>query len=231
MVNITVFSDESGVFDKKHNDFYVFAGLVFIDDESIKVSRKMYKKAESTVRCSSDISSDVEIKACNISNAAKGSLFRSLNNFEKFGIVIDQKELVDDIFRSKMTKQRYLDSAFTLAVREKLDVMIRRRIIDPSKVNSLKFCIDNHSNTGDKIYEFRETLEETFKEGIINKEAVYYRKPLFSNLQSVQIEYCDSKKNVLIRASDIIANKLFFMAVNNDFTPLRNRNFDVVTRP
>ena len=40
-MNIYVYSDESGVFDRYHNDKFVFAGLIFLDKTSKdKMSRK-----------------------------------------------------------------------------------------------------------------------------------------------------------------------------------------------
>lgn len=32
-MNIFVYSDESGVFDNKHNDFFVFGGLIILGTE------------------------------------------------------------------------------------------------------------------------------------------------------------------------------------------------------
>ena len=32
-MNLFVYSDESGVFDHKHNDLFVFGGLVFLSKE------------------------------------------------------------------------------------------------------------------------------------------------------------------------------------------------------
>jgi len=45
-MKIYVYSDESGVFDKIHNDYFVFAGIIIIgDNDKIKWSNK-YISAE-----------------------------------------------------------------------------------------------------------------------------------------------------------------------------------------
>ena len=40
--------------------------------------------------------------------------------------------------------------------------------------------------------------------------------PLFPNMKSVDLDYCNSAKITLIRAADIIANKIYFETVNNN---------------
>ena len=42
-MNIYVYSDESGVFDRKHNDIYVFGGLILLGtEEKNKWSRRLF---------------------------------------------------------------------------------------------------------------------------------------------------------------------------------------------
>ena len=230
-MDIFVYADESGVFDKFHSDDFVFAGLVFLSKESADTCERKYKMAESVIRVTENITSNKEIKASNVSNRAKGKLFRSLNNEEKFGIVIDMRELIDDIFSSKKNKQRYLNNAFNFAIRAKFEDLINEKKIVPEKVERISFYIDDHSTNKDMKYEFKESLEETLQLGTINKETVYYRKPLFPRVRTIQVEYCDSKSNTLIRCADIVSNKLFHMTSNNDFSALQDRKFDVVFRP
>ena len=55
-MDIFIYSDESGVFDKKHNDFFVFGGLMFLSKDDKDNFNRKYLNAEKTVRKSESIS-------------------------------------------------------------------------------------------------------------------------------------------------------------------------------
>lgn len=79
-VNIFIYSDESGVFDKAHNEKFVFGGLIFLDKVSKDICCRQYSNAEKTIYTSGLIEFGKEIKAAKISNSNKNKLYRSLNN-------------------------------------------------------------------------------------------------------------------------------------------------------
>ena len=62
-MNIYVYSDESGVFDSKNNDYFVFAGIIFLSKESHEIWKRKYLSAERTIRKSEELSKEVEVKA------------------------------------------------------------------------------------------------------------------------------------------------------------------------
>ena len=128
-MNIFVYSDESGVFDKKHNDIFVFGGIILLSKESKEEWSRRYIHAENVIRKKEKFTKEKEIKATAISNSSKGKLYRSLNNIEKFGIIIHQKDLHDELFADKKVKQRYLDWAFKISVKRKFENMINRNLI------------------------------------------------------------------------------------------------------
>ena len=49
-MQLYVYSDESGVFDKIHNDIFVFGGLIFLDKENKDIFARRYLKAERDIR-------------------------------------------------------------------------------------------------------------------------------------------------------------------------------------
>jgi len=61
-LNIYVYSDESGVFDKAHNKIFVFGGLLFLSKEDKDVAVRKYIRAEKTIRKSSEKSKYVCIQ-------------------------------------------------------------------------------------------------------------------------------------------------------------------------
>ena len=61
-MNIFVYSDESGVLDKAHNDIFAFGGLVFLSKDEKDIASRKYHAAERIFRNSGDYG-NVEIKA------------------------------------------------------------------------------------------------------------------------------------------------------------------------
>lgn len=100
-MNIFVYSDESGVFDKVHNDIFVFGGTIFLSKTEKDIAARKYINAEHIIRNSEGKTCTGEIKACSISNAGKSKLFRSLNHCVKFGVVVNQKKSLIPFFKAK----------------------------------------------------------------------------------------------------------------------------------
>lgn len=214
-MNIFVYSDESGVLDKIHNKVFVFGGLVFLSKEDKDIACRKYIHAENTIRLSGDHGRTEEIKAATITPKEKGKLFRSLNGVFKFGVVVDQARVRDSIMAHKKSKQRYLDYAFKIGVKRLFQQLISDGFIDPDNVENMYFYVDEHTTATNGIYELRETLEEEFKYGIHNYNFSTFHPPLFPKMQSVQLKYCNSETVTLIRAADIVANRLYHDALHS----------------
>ena len=230
-MNIFVFSDESGVLDKVHNNYFVFGGLVLLSSDEKDSASRMYLNAEKSIRQSENLSNDSEVKAAVISNKAKGKLFRSLNSYEKFGIVIDQRKLHDRMFSSKKTKQRYLDWAYKYSIKKKLESLIKEGTIVPEEVENIYFYVDEHTTATDGRYELKESLEQEFKYGTYNFERLTFYSPIFPKLKRLELCFCDSKSKPLIRAADIVANRLYYGANSHNIKQVRRPNFHITTHP
>ena len=144
-MNIFIYSDESGVLDKQHHQFFVFGGVVFLSKEDRDLWTRKYVAAEHTIRQIESKNDHEEVKASNITNKSKAKLYRSLNKVEKFGIVIRQQLLHDSLFRNKKGKQRYLDWAFKMSAKIKFEELISEGKINPEKVENLYFFVDEHT--------------------------------------------------------------------------------------
>lgn len=211
-MDIYIYSDESGVFDKAHNDIFVYGGLLFLDKSARDECSRKYSAAEKCVRTSEKLPRKVEIKASNISNKHKASLFRALNNYNRFGVVIDQRRVTPQIFYNKKSKQRYLDYAFKIGLKKYMQALIQRGEIAPASVEHISIFADEHTTATDGRYELREALEHELKIGTINFDYNRFFPPIFPSVKDVQLTFCNSSSNLLVRASDIIANKLFYWA-------------------
>ncbi len=212
-MDLYIYSDESGVFDREHNEIFVYGGLIFTGkDEKDNFSRK-YKVAENAIR-SGKYSAGEELKACTITNKEKGKLYRSLNNAIRFGIVINQKNVLERIFLSKKDKQRYLDYAYKVGLKRILKRLISEDKIDPVDIETIHIFNDEHTTATNGKYELREGLEQELKSGTYNMQYNKFFPPVFEGLEGVSLRFCDSKNTTLIRAADIVANRIYYMALN-----------------
>lgn len=178
---------------------------------------RKYSSIERGMRANKGVPRDYELKATHITNKEKGELFRSLNGCYKFGVVIKEANVLDRIFYSKKDKQRYLDYAYKIAIKRAFEYFIRKEIIAPDEVERLYFYADEHTTATNGRYELREALEQEFRFGTYNLEYNTYYPPIFAEMQSVSFEYCNSQVKLLVRAADIVANRLYFLARNNRF--------------
>ncbi|MCI9050485.1 MAG: DUF3800 domain-containing protein [Lachnospiraceae bacterium] len=226
-MNIYIYSDESGVFDKEHNDYFVFGGLIFLGIEDKENWSRKYSSVEKILRANKGVALDYELKATQVTNKEKGKLFRTLNGCYKFGVVIRQKQVLDRIFLSKKDKQRYLDYAYKIAAKRAFEKLIQDEIINPDEVEGLYFYVDEHTTATNGRYELQEALEQEFKLGTFNYKYDTYYPPIFKQMKQVQLEYCNSKSKLLVRAADIVANKIYYLTKNEmikDICEIQNMN-------
>lgn len=214
-MNLYVYSDESGVFDRLHNEYYVFAGLILLGTENKEIANRKYIAAERAINSSGKYEKGYELKATHITNAEKGKLYRSLNAYYKFAIIIEQKSVLSQIFDNKKSKQRYLDYAYKIGLKQLLMHLIEQRIICTTEEHSLIVNCDEHTTATNGRYELREALEQEYKYGTFNMEWRRFYPPILPSLTNIQLNYCNSAKKPLVRAADIIANKVYHCVLNN----------------
>lgn len=222
-MNIFVYTDESGVFDKVHNQYYVFGGLVFYGKNERDNCSRLFVNAEKSIRSNGMYQDAQELKACLLSNKQKGSLFRSLNRFEKFGVIIDQNKVFDSIYNHKKSKQRYLDFAYNIGLKRYFENSIKSKKLVPGEIEHIYVFTDEHTTATDGCYELRESLEMEFKFGTYSDNYTNYFPPIFPNIGGVNLKYCNSEKISLIRAADIIANKIYYSALTETYDELSKK--------
>lgn len=231
-MNLYVYSDESGVFDKEHNDYFVFGGIICVGTDEKELLSRRYSSVEKVLRNSKRVLSNYELKATQITNKEKNKLFRSLNKTYKFGVIIREQNVLERIYQSKKDKQRYLDYAYKIAVKRAFQNLINIGIINPNEIENLYFYVDEHTTATNGRYELQEALEQEFKWGTYNYNYATYYEPIFKNMKSVKLEYCNSSSKLLVRAADIVANKIFYFAKNEKRKELlRISNIHVIYLP
>lgn len=222
-MNIFVYTDESGVFDKKHEEIYIFGGVIFLDANSKDKAGRKYIGAEKRLRKAHQKYAKGELKACKLSNKHKSSLFRSLNREITFSIVIKQTNVLDRIFDDKKSKQRYLDYAYKIGLKRAFEQLIDSKIIKPEEVERLYIFNDEHTTATNGHYELKEALEAEFKTGTYNHNWNKFYPPIFENLQGIKLEYCNSAKKVHIRMADIIANQAYYLSKSGKINELKQK--------
>ncbi|WAM04212.1 DUF3800 domain-containing protein [Mycoplasmopsis cynos] len=113
-MNLYIYCDESGVFDKNHNNFYVISGYIFLNQSEIsKAVAKIWFNWKD-IRKIKKIPNKQEIKASFLRRdfKSKRRLLNSLNNYTKFAIIIKLQEVIEKIYNHKRDKQRFQDYPF-----------------------------------------------------------------------------------------------------------------------
>lgn len=218
-MDLFIYSDESGVFDKEHNEIYVYGGLIFLGKEQKDSYARKYIAAEKVLR-GRKYAADEELKACRIPNKEKGKLYRSMNGAIRFGVIVNQKKVLDRIFQSKKDKQRYLDYVYKIGLKKALQKMLVEGSIEKNSIEDVHVFTDEHTTATNGRYELREGLEQELKNGTYNMQYDKFFPPVFETLGGIELKNCDSSKVPLIRAADIVANRIYFMALNRNIEKL-----------
>lgn len=221
-MDLYIYSDESGVFDVKHNEIFVFGGLIFLSKADRDNAAHKYLNAEKAIRLKKEGFENKELKASMISNVEKGKLARSLNSINKFGVVVKQSKIYSTIFNDKKTKQRYLDFAYKIAIKRALENLISRDLMRTDDICHINFYIDEHTTATNGRYELREALEQELVHGTYNMDYSKFFQPLLNCKPDINLNLCDSATNTLVRAADIIANRLYHLAIMNDLDKIHS---------
>ena len=228
-MDLFVYSDESGVLDYVHNNYYVFGGILFIGKDEKDIAQRKYLSAERAIRNSQKYNRNDELKASKISNKEKAKLYRSLNNYYKFAVVIRQNQLNINIFNHKKSKQRFLDYAYKIGLKALLQKLIRENIIDTKQINNIWVYPDEHTTATDGKYELTEGLLREYKYGTFNDNWQNFFPPILPDIAGLIVTLCNSSSTTLVRAADIIANHVYHCAEKEQLESLKNNDHLVIT--
>lgn len=213
-MDIFVYSDESGTFDCLHSTLFVFGGIVFLSSEDMQSSSRRYQAVERQIRNLRSIPETLELKAHDLLPEDSRRLFRATTREFRFGVVVEipRLRIRERIANDKKARQRYMDYVYKIAVKRFLSTLIRDGAIDPEQVRVINFFADQHTTATNGRYELCECLEQELIHGTINFEYQTSYPPLFPHAKAVTLKFCDSKTVALIRAADIVANRIFRLA-------------------
>lgn len=206
-MDVYIYSDESGVFDREHDDYYVYGGLIFTGKEMRDDAIRLYRSVEKEIANSYD--AGIELKATTIKGKHKRRLFGATHGFYRFGGIVDQKKVNAGYYTHKKSKQRYLDFVYKLSVKNALIQLQQQGCLALDSIEQIIIYTDEHTTATDGIYELKEAVYHELHIGTQNFEKNLFFPPILVNLRNVDLKSCDSKQHPLVRAADIIANTIY----------------------
>lgn len=230
-MDIYIYTDESGVFDRDHNQYFVYGGILFLSFEEKEIFTRKYIHAEQSLRKTGKYKGISELKATHIDNKDKGKLYRSTNQCYRFGTVINENKLLLQAFESKKTKQRYLDYAFKIGLKRYLEYLIKTNNIDKNNEINLYLYCDQHSTATNGYYDLQESIFKELRDGIYNYRYNTFYEPILPKLNNMSVKYCDSINTTLIRSADIIANRIYYFAQFEPENLIQDKNLFITFLP
>ena len=224
MRDIYVYIDDSGVLsDHSKNEFFIFAGYIFLSEEEKNSAKREYRSLNHNLQNKLNLR-HTELKASILDKKYKESLFKIMKRYESMSVSVDMDSLYHIILESKNSIFRYKDFALKLMIKNKILDLIRRGDIDPYEDTNIFIFIDEQNIKRHGVYTLQDNLLEELKSGIINYNYESHTKPIFFGELSVEVEYCDSKSNYLIQASDILANRYYYIYNKKAFELIKQNN-------
>ena len=208
-MEIYVYSDESGVFDVKHYDTFVFSGLVFTDISKRDSAARRLLSLEKKLRNKEVYKNTPELKAGKTSRKDRELLYTTVNTYDTFAVVINQDKLdAKHIFADKKSKQRYINYAYKCLMQYTMANLLNKKTIPKNEPITLNIVMDSRPATEEDTEDLRLAIIESLKYGSYDAKGKFV-KPIIQNLEDVTVQYKDSEATPLVRAADIVANKVF----------------------
>lgn len=205
---IFFYFDDSGVLHKNDKSgYFVYGGYSFFDKFAKEEAKRRYRVLNCKIKTSLGV--QTELKACNLEHKHKRALYNIMRYEESVAGVVDISKVYDSILCEKKSIHRYKDYVLKRAIKTKLRDLIRYRKIDPNLDTTLRIYVDEQATATNGYYDLRSSVYEELKTGISNFNYNHTFQPIFFGNLVVEVQFCDSKCNYLIQASDILANRIW----------------------
>lgn len=217
MQTVYFYFDDSGVL---HNNapcnYFVYAGLSFIDHKEKEKSKRLYKNISNKIKESLEV--EGELKSAGLAPKHKSSLYRSIKNIDSIGVSVDISRVYNSILSNKKSIHRYKDYVLKMAVKKQIKYYIDNGLINANEDVKIIVNIDEQATATDGFYGLRDSIFEELKKGIVNFDYGKFHEPIFSEMVEIEVNYCDSSCNHLIQASDVLANRIWSSYRTNNKT-------------
>lgn len=214
MQKINFYIDDSGVLHKNApSGLFVYAGLSFISDKHRQSASRRYHAVAKKIK--NNVHIDGEVKSSKLKPKHKQSLFSTISKESLLYLCVQNDQVYDNILADKKSIHRYKDYVLKMMIKAKIKDYIVKGEIDPEKPILINILVDEQGTATDGIYSLKNSIYEELANGISNFNYGTFHPPVFSSDVTVDVEYCDSSKNTLIRAADIVANRVWHSYLTN----------------
>lgn len=226
--------DDSGVLHQ--NDSYcVYGGIVFIGKERRDKFIRQYKSILNGIKCEYCPNKKTncphkcpEIKHSNIYPYHKRRLYNLIKKSITFAIVINNHKVNENIMNSKSSRGRFRDYCQRRIIKEILQNMRTKKLIDPYKPIELVIRIDQQGTSTDTNRAFTYDIQHELTDGIYNLNYdLVYPKIIYSKLK-IDLKYVVSNNHVCIQASDLIAGKVRSILLSNTKQIDKKKELEVI---
>lgn len=85
--------------------------------------------------------------------------------------------------------------------------------------------MDEHNTATNGRYELQQSLEQELIIGMFSSNFMTFFPPILQSLEGITVRMVDSRHNTLVRAADIIANRVFYCARQSQIDSLKRNVF------
>lgn len=218
---IYIYMDDSGKLSKKEQ-YSLYGGLVFVSKkEKIKFANK-YKHILKDIKCSycdeaSCYHDCPEIKSFIIKGFDRRRILNLCKNLRAYTIIINNDKVYDSIMESKASKGRFVEYNQRVLIKDIVNKLIREKAINPEENVKLIINIDQQTTKSNGYYSLKDGIYEELVHGVRNFNYGIYHTPILKSLD-IDVYYIDSRKSILIQASDMIAGSTRKIVINEDYS-------------
>lgn len=217
---IYIYMDDSGKLSNKEN-FSLYGGLVFISkDEKIKFAND-YRNVLNDIKCRyckgvSCSHNCPEIKSFIIKNSDRRRILNLCKTIRAYTIIINNNRVYKNIMESKASKGRFIEYNQRVLIKDIVNNLIKEKVINPNENVKLIINIDQQTTKSNGYYSLKDGIYEELVHGICNFNYGVIYRPILKSLD-INVNYIDSRKSILIQASDMIAGSTRRIVVNKNY--------------
>lgn len=230
MKEIYFFIDDSGnLHVNSPIPYFVYAGYVFIGQSEKNDARRMYKSLNKKIK--NVTARNDELKACNLCVKHKRALFNVLKKFHSFHVCVDIKNVYMPQKSDKNTIVRYKDYVLKRLIKKVIKTLIYDGSINNGEKIKISIKIDQQLTCTNGFYGLKDSIYEELVNGIHNFDYGKRLPPILHGELELFLQYCDSKNEYLIQASDILANRILSSYRSGNVKLRQIENHIVLTLP
>lgn len=208
---ISIYLDDSGVFSRNSgHSYFIYAGYLFLDKNERITARESFRIRSLAIKQELCMDAADELKAAGLKIKHKRSLYNSVKRFDSLSATVNLDSIAESIINNKLSIHRYKDYVLKRMIKAKMESLIAAGKIDDSQPVWLRVYIDQQHTSTNGYYNLSESIREELIHGIRNYDYGMFHPPILFADFKLDISFCDSSKNYLVQASDVLANRLWY---------------------